>query len=210
MSQPIPERPEGISTLAWLQDEVHLVKAQLAKIQHQMDQTQALVLDIADKVRQGEAALGALAGKISNTSQFQEDIRQVKDVTARLQEQLAQGRSQVEEVVRQRLAEGLREGPCRVAQRRPVEGVFPVHHGRQGPVGAGGVEQVSERLGVCGKNLADITVWDPKAGKAISAASLLRACVSFSAPTLAMASWNLPTAQSSLAPARKYCMVPNQ
>lgn len=109
MTQPIPERPEGISTLAWLQDEVHLVKAQLAKIQHQMDQTQALVLDIVDKVRQGEAAVSALAGQMTSTSQFQEELRQVRDATARLQEQLAQGRSQVEEVVRQRLAEAERE-----------------------------------------------------------------------------------------------------
>lgn len=109
MTQPIPERPEGISTLAWLQDEIHLVKAQLAKIQHQMDQTQALALDTADKVRHGEAALETLAGKITSTAQFQEDIRQINDVTARLQEQLAQGRSQVEEVVRQRLSEGERE-----------------------------------------------------------------------------------------------------
>jgi chromosome segregation ATPase len=109
MTQPIPERPEGISTLGWLQDELHTVKAQIAKIQHQMDQTQALALDTADKVRQGEAGLEALAGKMANTSQFQEDIRQINDVTARLQEQLAQGRSQVEEVVRQALSAGERE-----------------------------------------------------------------------------------------------------
>jgi len=109
VTQPIPDRPEGVSTLAWLQDEVHMVKGQLAKLQHQMDQTQALVLDTADKLRQSEAALAGLAGKISNTAQFQEDIRQIKDATSRLQEQLAQGRSQVEEVVRQRLTEAERE-----------------------------------------------------------------------------------------------------
>jgi chromosome segregation ATPase len=109
VTQPIPERPEGISTLAWLQDELHLVKAQLAKLQHQMDQTQALVLDTSDKMRQAETSLGSLTSRVTDTSQFQEQVRQVKEVMGRLQEQLAQARGQVEEVVRQRVAESERE-----------------------------------------------------------------------------------------------------
>ena len=101
--------PQSINTLAWLQDQFHLLKAQLGKVQHQMDQTQAMALDVSEKLHQQEAAVADLASQGSTIAPLQEEARQLKDVLTRLQEQQAQARTQLEDIVRQRMAEAERE-----------------------------------------------------------------------------------------------------
>jgi len=108
VTRPREDASQSISTLAWLQDQFHLLKAQLGKVQHQTDQTQAMALDVAEKMRQQEATVAELASQASATVPLQEEIRQLKDVLARLQEQQVQARGQLEETIRQRLSEAER------------------------------------------------------------------------------------------------------
>jgi chromosome segregation ATPase len=106
---PSEDPSQSINTLAWLQDQFHLLKAQLGKAQHQTDQTQAMVLDVSDKLRQQEAVIASLASQVGAIAPLQEEARQLKDVLARLQEQQAQVRAQLEETVRRRVTEAERE-----------------------------------------------------------------------------------------------------
>ena len=112
---------QSISTLAWLQDQFHLLKAQLGKVQHQMDQTQAMALDVAEKLRQQEAAVGGLASQGNIIAPLQEEVRQLKEVLSRLQEQQGQVRTQVEESVRQRMTDAERERVEVADQRRRLQ-----------------------------------------------------------------------------------------
>ena len=100
---------QSINTVAWLQDQFHLLKAQLGKVQHQMDQTQAMALDVSEKLGQQEAEVAGLVSQGSTIAPLQEEMRQLKDVLTRLQEQQGQVRTQLEEMVRQRMAEAERE-----------------------------------------------------------------------------------------------------
>ena len=100
---------QSINTPAWLQDQFHLLKAQMGKLQHQMDQTQAMALDVSEKMRQQEAAVAELASQGSAVVPLQEEMRQLKDVLTRLQEQQTQARTQLEETVRQRMTDAERE-----------------------------------------------------------------------------------------------------
>jgi chromosome segregation ATPase len=100
---------QSVNTLAWLQDQFHLLKAQIGKVQHQIDQTQAMALDVSDKLRQQEATVADLSTQTSAVAPFQEELRQTKDVLARLQEQHMQLRSQLEETIRQRMTEAERD-----------------------------------------------------------------------------------------------------
>ena len=103
------EPSPSVNTLAWLQDQFHLLKAQLGKAQHQTDQTQALALDVAEKLRQQETAIADLATQASAIGPLQEELRQVKEAFGRLQDQQVQLRTQLEETIRQQMAETERE-----------------------------------------------------------------------------------------------------
>src|SRR4030067_306164 len=105
MAPPEDERSPTISALAWLQDQFHLLKAQVGKVQHQIDQTQAMALDVSDKLRQQETAVAEVSSQASAVAPFQEDLRQLKDVVARLQEQHVQLRGQLEETLRHAMAD---------------------------------------------------------------------------------------------------------
>ena len=109
MAPPDEERSPTVNALAWLQDQLHLVKAQLGKVQHQMDQTQAMALDAVEKLRAQEAALSGLLSQGNALAPIQDELRQIKDVLARLQEQQVQARNQLDEMTRQRAADGERE-----------------------------------------------------------------------------------------------------
>ena len=108
VARPREDPSQSISTLAWLQDQFHLLKAQLGKVQHQTDQTQAMALDVSDKMRQQEATIADLASQAGAIVPLQEEMRQLKEVLARLQDQQVQARSQLEETIRQRLTEAER------------------------------------------------------------------------------------------------------
>jgi chromosome segregation ATPase len=109
VARPKDEPSQSVNTLAWLQDQFHLLKAQIGKVQHQIDQTQAMALDVSDKLRQQEATIADLSSQTSVIGPFQEELRQAKDVLARLQEQHVQLRSQLEETIRQRMTEAERD-----------------------------------------------------------------------------------------------------
>ncbi len=109
MPPPEEERSAAVNALAWLQDQLHLVKAQLGKIQHQMDQTQAMALDVAERLRAQEAALNGLVNQSNALAPIQDELRQVKDVLARFQEQQVQTRAQFDDLTRQRAAERERD-----------------------------------------------------------------------------------------------------
>ena len=109
MALPKDDPSQSINTLAWLQDQFHLLKAQVGKVQHQIDQTQAMALDVSDKLRQQETAVAEVSSQASAVAPFQEDLRQLKDVVARLQEQHVQLRGQLEETIRQRMTEAERD-----------------------------------------------------------------------------------------------------
>ena len=109
MVRPKEDPSQSISTLAWLQDQFHLLKAQLGKFQHQVDQTQAMALDVSEKLRQQEAALADLASQGATIGPLQEELHQLKDLLTRLQEQQVQARSDIEETGRRRLTEAERE-----------------------------------------------------------------------------------------------------
>ncbi len=108
MAPPREDPSQSISTMAWLQDQFHLLKAQVGKAQHQTDQTLAMALDVAEKMRQQEATIADLAGQASAIVPLQEEMRQLKELLTRLQDQQVQSRGQLEETVRQRLAEAER------------------------------------------------------------------------------------------------------
>jgi len=112
---------QSVNTLAWLQDQFHLLKAQVGKVQHQIDQTQAMALDVSDKLRQQETAVAEVSSQASAVAPFQEDLRQLKDVVARLQEQHVQLRGQLEETIRQRMTEAERDRVGLSDLRRRVE-----------------------------------------------------------------------------------------
>src|SRR3972149_6013946 len=103
------ERSPAVSALGWVQDQLHLVKAQLGKVQHQMDQTQAMALDAVEKLRAQEAALNGVLAQNNALAPLQDELRQVKDLLARLHEQQVQTRNQSDELARQRAAEVERE-----------------------------------------------------------------------------------------------------
>jgi chromosome segregation ATPase len=108
VARPREDPAQSISTVAWLQDQFHLLKAQLGKVQHQTDQTQAMALDVADKMRQQEATIAELASQGSAIAPLQEEMRQLKEMLARLQEQQVQARTQLDETIRQRMSEAER------------------------------------------------------------------------------------------------------
>ena len=112
---------QSVSTLAWLQDQFHLLKAQIGKVQHQIDQTQAMALDVVEKLRQQETAVAEVSSQASAIAPLQEDLRQIKDVLARLQEQQVQLRGQLEETIRQRMTEAERDRVELSDQRRRLE-----------------------------------------------------------------------------------------
>jgi chromosome segregation ATPase len=121
VAPPREDPSQSISTLAWLQDQFHLLKAQLGKVQHQTDQTQAMALDVSEKMRQQEATIADLASQASALVSLQEDMRQLKDVLARLQEEQVQARGHLEETSRQRLTEAERGRVEVTDQRRRQE-----------------------------------------------------------------------------------------
>lgn len=134
---------QSINTMAWLQDQFHLLKAQLGKVQHQMDQTQAMALDVSEKLRQQEAAVAGLASLGSTMLPLQEEVRQFKDVLARLQEQQAQVRTQLEDIVRQRMSKAEHERVEGADQHRRLQDLERQVEGwldRQG-----GIEDVTRR-----------------------------------------------------------------
>ena len=108
VARPREDPSQSISTLAWLQDQFHLLKAQLGKVQHQTDQTQAMALDVSEKMRQQEATIAELASQAGAIAPLQEEMHQLKELLTRLQDQQVQARSQLEETVRQRMTEAER------------------------------------------------------------------------------------------------------
>ncbi len=121
----MPRRKEdpsqSVDTVAWLQDQLHLLKAQLGKVQHQMDQTQALAMDVSEKLRQQEGAVAGLANQGGMIAPLQEEVRQVKDLLARLQEQQAHVRTQLEDMTRQRTTEAERDRVEGADERRRLQ-----------------------------------------------------------------------------------------
>jgi chromosome segregation ATPase len=82
-----------------------------------MDQTQAMALDVSEKMHQQESTIADLASQGSAIVPLQEEMRQLKEVLARLQEQQVNARGQLEETVRQRMTEAER-GRVEVADLR--------------------------------------------------------------------------------------------
>jgi len=121
VARAIDDPSQSVSTLAWLQDQFHLLKAQVGKVQHQIDQTQAMALDVSEKLREQETAVAEVSSQASAVAPFQEDLRRLKDVVARLQEQQVQLRGQLEETIRQRMTEAERDRVGLSDLRRRVE-----------------------------------------------------------------------------------------
>ena len=121
MAQAKDDPSQSVNTLAWLQDQFHLLKAQIGKVQHQIDQTQAMALDVSEKLRQQETAVAEVSSQTSAIAPFQDELRQFRDVLARLQEQQVQLRSQLEDTIRQRMTEAERDRVELSDQRRRLE-----------------------------------------------------------------------------------------
>jgi len=94
--------------LQWLQDEVHNAKIQVAKLEQQAEQLQALLSDLVDRTRHHDEALSAANAQLSTLVQVQEEVRQLQTLTARLREEQERARGHIEEAARQQQAEGER------------------------------------------------------------------------------------------------------
>jgi hypothetical protein len=80
-----------------------------------------MALDVSEKLREQETAVAEVSSQASAVAPFQEDLRQLKDVVARLQEQQVQLRGQLEETIRQRMTEAERDRVGLSDLRRRVE-----------------------------------------------------------------------------------------
>ena len=98
------QRPEVThkEALDWVQNEVHQVKAQVGRLQQQADQVQALVLDLAEKVRSLDNSLRQTAAQAAPVDQLQEGLHQALALIVKLQEQQADVSAHEEEMSRQR------------------------------------------------------------------------------------------------------------
>lgn len=79
-------RPGGADMLNWLQDQVGQLKAQIARISQQGEQTQAAVLDVNEKLRDAETKVRELTGKTLGLPAMQEQVRALGGLLERIQD----------------------------------------------------------------------------------------------------------------------------
>lgn len=117
---PAEKRETAVSgdTVRWLQDEADRAKTQLAKLEQQVEQQQALLSELVDRTRHQDESIAALAAQSTAIASMQEAVHEAKATAAKLQEEQENARDQTEEVVRQHQAdiERTRQERAEVAQ----------------------------------------------------------------------------------------------
>ena len=86
MSEPQDARPGGLDAVNWLQDQVSQLKAQIARVTQQGDQTQAAVLDVNEKFRDAEGKLREVSGRTLGLPGMMEQLRALSGLLDRIQD----------------------------------------------------------------------------------------------------------------------------
>jgi chromosome segregation ATPase len=86
MSDPHDARPGGLDAVNWLQDQVSQLKAQVARVTQQGDQTQAAVLDVNEKLRDAEGRLREISARTHGLPGMMEQLRALSGLLDRIQD----------------------------------------------------------------------------------------------------------------------------
>ncbi|HXG36898.1 MAG TPA: hypothetical protein VNL15_08015 [Dehalococcoidia bacterium] len=97
------------SAVQWLEQELEQVKAQLRKMESQLEQSGGQILDMSRALRRAEDTVNNFAVAASNVHSLQEEMRQLKELLSRLQDRQAELITRTEEGVRQRHTDQERE-----------------------------------------------------------------------------------------------------
>jgi septal ring factor EnvC (AmiA/AmiB activator) len=84
MIDPHSEPRTGQDLVNWLHDQVGALKAQLARMQQQHDQSQAALLDVNEKLRDAEARTRDVASRTMGLSVMQDQVRQLAGLLSAL------------------------------------------------------------------------------------------------------------------------------
>lgn len=95
--------------LDWLQAELLSERAHSARLSQQIEQLQAMVLDLAEQVRAIEAQHREVAAKAANAALVQDGIVAIQDVLNRVQEAQTMLNARIDRLQRERAAEMERE-----------------------------------------------------------------------------------------------------
>ncbi len=86
MIDPHSEPRAGQDLVNWLHDQVGALKAQLARMQQQHDQSQAALLDVNEKLRDAEARTRDVASRTMGLPVMQDQVRQLAGLLERIQD----------------------------------------------------------------------------------------------------------------------------
>lgn len=99
----------GQEALNWLQAEVQSERAQSARLSQQLEQLQAMTLDLVEQVRALEAQNREVAGQAHAAAHLQDGIIAIQDVLNRLQESQSLINARIDRLERERASEMERE-----------------------------------------------------------------------------------------------------
>jgi chromosome segregation ATPase len=86
MYDPSSEPRTGPEAINWMQDQLVQLKALIARLQQQGEQTQAGMLDLNEKLRDAEGRLRELGGKTIGLPHIAEQVRQLSGLLERIQD----------------------------------------------------------------------------------------------------------------------------
>lgn len=115
------EAKKAEGQVEWLEDELRQTKAHLHKVEHQLEQLLNQVWNLEGNLRRVEETMNAVGVAGAALPGLQEELRQVKDQIARLNDRHTAFANRAEEVGRQRQAEVERERQERAALVKQVE-----------------------------------------------------------------------------------------
>ena len=97
----MPEKQEtsvAPDTVKWLQDEAHKARAQLSKLEQQVEQLQALFSELSDRARHFDEAIAALGAQTAAIASVQEGMLEARATAARIREEQEKARARLLDV----------------------------------------------------------------------------------------------------------------
>jgi len=101
------------ATLTWLEEEYRQSKAQINRLQQQMEQLLNLTRDTSDKLRAAEENVGVLTAKLNVLPKLEDEIRQLRDLVGKVHAAQGQDAARMEEIERARRGESDRDRQSR-------------------------------------------------------------------------------------------------
>jgi chromosome segregation ATPase len=86
MFDPASEPKSGPDAMNWVQDQLVQIKAMIARLQQQGEQTQAGMLDVNERLRDADGRLRELGSKTTGLPQIREQVQQLSGLLERIQD----------------------------------------------------------------------------------------------------------------------------